>query len=154
MNTATVTIRTREEEAREQMEQERALALLPDTAVQLHQDVEQMGALLKRMGQVIGAMQRRMDDLEARQASVTISHAEVKRLQGMIRVRSDELCRMYRLQDDQSPKVFRAAIKKDLLKRYQVKDLHDVPAAGLAGAEHTISNWVNIRLAMERREII
>ena len=104
-----------------------------------------------RMGQVIGAMQRRMDEMEARQAAVTISHADVKRLQGMIRARADEICRKYSLADRDSPKAFRAAIKKDVLARYQVKDLHDLPAAGMPGAENMIGSWVNIRMAMERR---
>ena len=151
MSTQTVTIKDPMEEAQEQMERQRALALLPDTAVQLHQDVEQMGALMMRMGQIISTMQRRLDDLEERQAKITISHGEVKRIQGLIRCRADELCRKYNLQDKDSPKIFRAAIKKDLLKRFLVKDLHDLPAAALGRAEALVDSWVNIRLAMERR---
>ena len=95
MSTQTVTIKDPMEEAQEQMERQRALALLPDTAVQLHQDVEQMGVLMMRMGQVISTMQRRLDDLEERQAKITISHGEVKRIQGLIRCRADEICRKY-----------------------------------------------------------
>ncbi len=150
----TVTIKNLEdmlEQHEQRLEQQRALALLPETAVQLHQNVERMGALLMQMGQAISVMQKRMDALEARQARVTISHAEVKRLQGMIRARADEICRKYELTDRDSPKAFRAAIKRDLLKRYQVKDLHDLPAAGLAGAEKMIGEWASIRLVMERR---
>ena len=112
---------------------------------------KQLGKYMLQMGQLIGQMQRRMDDLEARRARVTISHADVKRLQGMIRSRANEICRKYNLQDKDSPRLFRAAIKKDVLRRYQVKDLHDLPDAGLAGAENMIGSWVNIRLAMERR---
>lgn len=151
MKTATVTIKDSMEEAQEQLERQRALALLPDTAVLLHQDVEQIGAFMMKLGKMVGAMQQRLDDLEARQAKVTISHADVKRIQGLIRCRADELCRKYNLQDKESQKIFRAAIKKDALRRYQVKDLHDVPAAGLAGLENMIGSWVNIRMAMERR---
>ena len=151
MKTATVTIKDPMEEAQEQLERQRALALLPDTAVLLHQDVEQIGAFMMKLGKMVGAMQQRLDDLEARQAKVTISHADVKRIQGLIRCRADELCRKYNLQDKDSQKIFRAAIRKDVLRRYQVKDLHDVPAAGLAGLENMIGSWVNIRMAMERR---
>lgn len=151
MKTATVTIKDSMEEAQEQLERQRALALLPDTAVLLHQDVEQIGAFMMKLGKMVGAMQQRLDDLEARQAKVTISHADVKRIQGLIRCRADELCRKYNLQDKESQKIFRAAIRKDALRRYQVKDLHDVPAAGLAGLENMIGSWVNIRMAMERR---
>lgn len=151
MKTATVTIKDPMEEAQEQLERQRALALLPDTAVLLHQDVEQIGAFMMKLGKMVGTMQQRLDDLEARQAKVTISHADVKRIQGLIRCRADELCRKYNLQDKDSQKIFRAAIRKDVLRRYQVKDLHDVPAAGLAGLENMIGSWVNIRMAMERR---
>ena len=148
---ATVKIPDPVEEAKAQMEKEKALIMLPDTAVQLHQDVEQMGALLMRMGQVIGQMQRRMDEMEARQAAVTVSHADVKRIQARIRSRADEICRKNNLQDKDSPRIFRAAIKKDVLRRHQVKDLHDLKAAALPGAETQIDRWTDIRLLMERR---
>lgn len=153
MSTQTVTIKDPMEEAREQMERQRALALLPDTAVQLHQDVEQMGALMMRMGQIISTMQRRLDDLEERQAKITISHVEVKRIQGLIRCRADEICRKYNLQDKDSQKIFRAAIKKDVLRRWQVKDLHDIPQAAISAVDNLISSWTNIRMVMERRVI-
>lgn len=151
MSTQTVTIKDPIEEAQEQMERQRALALLPDTAVQLHQDVEQMGALMMRMGQIISTMQRRLDDLEERQAKITISHGEVKRIQGLIRCRADEICRKYNLQDKDSQKIFRAAIKKDVLRRWQVKDLHDIPEAAISAVDNLISGWTNIRMVMERR---
>lgn len=151
MSTQTVTIKDPIEEAQEQMERQRALALLPDTAVQLHQDVEQMGALMMRMGQIISTMQRRLDDLEERQAKITISHGEVKRIHGLIRCRADEICRKYNLQDKDSQKIFRAAIKKDVLRRWQVKDLHDIPEAAISAVDNLISGWTNIRMVMERR---
>lgn len=131
---------------------EELMAVLPLAKVPaLKESVEQMGRYLMQMGQMLGTMQRRIDEMEARQAAVTISHAGVKRLQGMIRARADELCRKYNLWDLESAKAFRAAIKKDVLKRYQIKDLHDLPAAGMAGAESMIDSWVSIRMAMERR---
>ena len=122
-----------------------------NNALALAQNVDQLGRYLMQMGQLLGTMQRRLDEMEARQAAVTISHAEVKRLQGMIRSRADEICRKYELTDKESQKAFRAAIKKDLLKRYQVKDLHDLPAGALAGADKLIGEWASIRLVMERR---
>ena len=140
-----------QEQNEQTLERQRALTLLPETAVQLHQDVEQMGALLMRMGQVIGAMQRRMDELEARQAQVTISHRDVKQLMARIRGTAGEICRKNNLQDKDSPRIFRAAIRKDVLARHQVKDLHDLPATALAGAEKQVDTWTNIRLIMERR---
>ena len=120
-------------------------------ALTLYENIEQMGKYMAQMGQLICTMQRRLDEMEERQAQVTISHAEAKRVQALIRGRADELCRKYNLQDKDSPKIFRAAIKNDLLKRFLVKDLHDLPAAALGRAEALVDSWVNIRLAMERR---
>jgi len=103
------------------------------------------------MGNMMAAMQKRMDELEARQAQVTISHADVKRLQAMIRIRVQEICGKYQLTDKDSGRILRAAIRKDLMKRYLVKDLHDLPERALGAAENAIGSWANIRLVMERR---
>ena len=92
-----------------------------------------------------------MDEMEKQQAAVTIRHEDVKRLQALIRMRADQICGKYELTDKDSPRIFRAAIKKDLLRRYGVKDLHDVPAAQLAGAESLVNGWTNIRMVMDRR---
>ena len=139
------------EEAQEQMERQRALALLPETAVQLHQDVQQMGEMMVRMGQLITAMQRRMDEMEARQEKITVSHRDVLQMMARIRWKAGEICGKYNLQDKESGKKIRAAIKKDVLRRAQVKDLHDLPAAMLPAAEKQIDSWTDIRLIMERR---
>ncbi len=138
------------EEAQKRMEEQRALALLPETAVQLHRDVQQMGEMMARMGQLMAGMQRRMDEMEARQEKITVRHADVKRIQQLIRIRTAEICGKYAL-NAESAKVLRAAIKKDVLKRWGVKDLHDLPAAAKDAVENAIGGWVNIRLVMERR---
>lgn len=139
------------EEAQEQMERQRALALLPETAVQLHQDVQQMGEMMVRMGQLITAMQRRMDEMEARQEKITVSHRDVLQLMARIRWKAGEICGKYNLHDKESGKKIRAAIRKDVLRRAQVKDLHDLPAAMLPAVEKQIDSWTDIRLIMERR---
>ena len=100
---------------------------------------------------MIGTMQRRLDQLEAQQAQVTISHGDVRRLQAKIRWRADAICSKYGLRDPESVKRFRAAIRKDILQRYQVKDLHDIPEAMLPAAHKQIENWTDIRMIMERR---
>ena len=128
------------------------MAVLPFSKVPaLHEDVEKLGGYLAQLGAIVGSMQRRMEEMERQQAAVTIRHDDVKRLQALIRMRADQICGKYNLQDKDSPRIFRAAIKKDLMKRCGVKDLHDVPAAMLGGAENMISGWTNIRMAMERR---
>ena len=120
-------------------------------ATELQANVAQLGQYIGQLGAIIGAMQRRMDELERQQAAVTIRHEDVKRLQALIRMRADELCGKYEITDRDSPRIFRAAIKKDVLKRCGVKDLHDVPAGQLGGVENMVNGWTNIRLTMERR---
>lgn len=146
----TIMIHDQLEEAQKRMEEQRALALLPETAVQLHRDVQQMGEMMARMGQLMAGMQRRMDEMEARQEKITVRHADVKRIQQLIRIRTAEICGKYAL-NAESAKVLRAAIKKDVLKRWGVKDLHDLPAAAKDAVENAIGGWTNIRLVMERR---
>ena len=127
------------------------VVITAQTMNEMEENTRRMGEMILQLGTMMGTMQRRLDEMEERQAQVTISHAEAKRLQALIRGRADELCRKYNLQDKDSPKIFRAAIKKDLLKRFLVKDLHDLPEAALGRAEALVDSWVNIRLAMERR---
>jgi hypothetical protein len=127
------------------------MAADPQIAEALAENVRQMGQYIGQLGTIIGAMQRRMDELERQQAAVTIRHEDVKRLQALIRMRAEQICGKYELKDKDSPRIFRAAIKKDLLKRCGVKDLHDVPAVQLPGAEKLVSGWTNIRMVMDRR---
>ena len=121
------------------------------TIANMEENAQRMSEAILQLGTMIGTMQRRMEEMEARQAAVTISHADVKRIQARIRSRADETCRKYSLADTQSQKIFRAAIKKDVLRRWQVKDLHDLPVSAQAAAENLIDGWTNIRLVMERR---
>ncbi len=118
---------------------------------QMKENAQRMGEMILQLGTMIGTMQRRMDEMEARQSAVTISHRDVKQLMARIRWKAGEICKKYNLQDSESPKIFRAAIRKDLLRRWQVKDLHDLPETALPAAEKGIDNWTDIRLLMERR---
>ena len=122
-----------------------------DSMNQMKENAQRMGDMILQLGTMIGTMQRRMDEMEARQAAVTISHADVKRIQARIRSRADELCGKYNLTDRESPKKFRAAMKKDILRRWAVKDLHDLPDAALPAVEKALDSWTDIRLIMERR---
>lgn len=126
-------------------------AISEKKAVEFYQNVGQLGTYMAQMGQMLAAMQRRMDEMEARQEKITVRHADVKRIQQLIRIRTAEICGKYQLTDPESAKVLRAAMKKDVLKRWGVKDLHDLPAAAKDAVENAIGGWVNIRLVMERR---
>lgn len=128
------------------------MAVMPMSKVPaLQENVEQLGRYLTQMGQLITAMQRRMDEMEARQEKITVSHRDVLQMMARIRWKAGEICGKYNLGDRESGKKIRAAIRKDVLRRAQVKDLHDLPAAMLPAAEKQIDSWTDIRLIMERR---
>ena len=131
-----------------------AIVIRPDVAQDLSGDVEQLGVYLVQMAQMMQRIQKRMDDFEAMQKQVTLTHQDVKDISGMIRTKAADYCLQYGIMDDGSGRAVRAAIKKAILKRYGVKDLHDVPAIARSAVEAQIMHWTDIRLVMKRREIV
>ena len=134
----------------------------PETAVQkkqnttemLARNVRQLGAYLSQMAQMLQMMQKRMDEFEAAQKKITLTHQDVKDVNSMIRTAAANYCLKYDIMDAGSGKAVRLAMKKAILKRYGVKDLHDVPAIARQAVEAQIMHWTDIRLVMKRREII
>ena len=126
--------------------------MLPETARAIQQNTEQLGVYLVQMSQIMLQMQNRLDELEEKQKLVTLCHDEVKGVQILIRNRAMEYCEKYELTDAGSRRAISGAIKKAVLKRYGVKDLHDVPAIARQAVESQISKWADIRLAMKCRE--
>ena len=127
------------------------VVITAQTMNQMQENAQRMSEMILQLGTMIGTMQRRMDELEDRQRQVTVSHGDVKRIQQMIRIRAQDLGQKYGVTDPETGKILRAAMKKDVLKRWGVKDLHDLPEAALAAVENAIGGWVNIRMVMERR---
>ena len=123
-----------------------------ETAVILQQNTEQMGAYLVQMAQMMMQLQGRLDELEEKQKAVTVTHDEVKAIQLLIRLRADEYCEKYGLEDAKDAVKIRAAIKKAILVRYGIKDLHDVPAIARQAVEALISRWADIKLVYRIRE--
>lgn len=122
-----------------------------ETAQQLQANTEQLGAYLVQMGQMMIRMQKRLDEMEQNQRRVSLTHEDVKGIMLLIRLRADEFCEKHQLAGDGDVRAVRSAIKRDILKRYQVKDLHDVPAIARSAVEAQISKWSSIRLIMDRR---
>ena len=127
------------------------VVITAQTMNQMQENAQRMSEMILQLGTMIGTMQRRMDELEDRQRAVTVSHGDVKRIQQLIRIRAQDLGQKYGVTDPETGKILRAAMKKDVLKRWGVKDLHDLPEAALAAVENAIGGWVNIRMVMERR---
>jgi len=135
-------------------EQETAMQKKQNATEMLSGNVRQLGAYLAQMAQMLQVMQKRMDEFEAAQKQVTLTHQDVKDVNGMIRTAAADYCLKYDILDADSGKAVRMAMKKAILKRYGVKDLHDVPAIARQAVEAQIMHWTDIRLVMKRREII
>ena len=133
---------------------EAAAIIIPEgTALSLQEDVEQLGRYLIQMGSMMQSIQQRMDELEEKQKKITITHMDVKELNAMIRMRGAESCAKYELKKPGDEKAVRGAIKKAVLKRYGIQDLHDVPEIALKAVQNQIEKWADIRLMMKRREL-
>ena len=129
-----------------------ALTIIPTAAAALQGNVEQLGAYLTQMGQIMLQLQRRLDELEMKQKMQTLSHDEVLQLMLKIRLRAAEYCTRYELNDRKEEAAVRAAIKKAVLKQQGIRDLHDCPQIALEGVVKLIDRWTDIRLVMKMRE--
>lgn len=130
------------------------IILMPEVAQALSGNVEALGAYLVQMGQMMNRMQKRLDEMEENQRKITLTHQEVKELQGLIRLRAMEYCEKYQITDPACLRKVSAAMKKAVLTRYGVKDLHDVPAIARSAVEAQICHFTDIRLVMKCREMI
>lgn len=121
--------------------------ILPENVLStLNNNVNELGKYLTDLSRIIVTMQNRIEELEANRIAVTVSHAQVNQIRQMIRTCADDICNKYMIQDK---KKICAAIRKDLMKRYRIKDLHDLPANAIAGAMAYIEHYSNIRLFMQ-----
>ncbi len=123
-----------------------------NTARDLRKSVGQMQAVLVQMARLLQDTRSQMEELQAQQRKVTATHDEVKGIQQLIRMRADEYCEKYGLTDAKDTAKIRAAIKKAILVRYGIKDLHDVPAIARQAVEALISKWADIKLVYRIRE--
>lgn len=116
-------------------------------------DMQRLGLYIGQLGQLVAAMQARLDALERESGrKVTISHAQALSLGRRISLRAMELCEKYRLDGKADCAAFRAAIKKAMLTQYAIRDLHDLPLSSLDAAGRAIDNFTSIGLVRERRE--
>lgn len=134
------------------LQDESKITLIPQVAASLERNTEQLGAYLVQMAGIMVRMQNRLDELEEKQRLVTLSHDEVKAVQALIKNRSFEYCEKYGIQDATCRRMICGGIRKAILQRYGVKDLHDVPAIARQAVEAQISKWADIRLVMKCRE--
>ena len=113
--------------------------------------VKQLSAQVAQLGRIVAVLARRMEDMEAQSARlITVSHAQALQLGKLIRGKAQAVAQRYGLPADSEKKI-RAAIKKELLTRIGVRDLHDTPLAAWDRAAGIIDGWSNIALVMELR---
>lgn len=115
------------------------------TAEQLTGMVQQMGIYLMQLD----VRMRKQEELM--QQKITISHAQQKQLMAAIRKRGLAICEKYRLPAGAAG-VIRSAVKKELLDRWRVKDLHDLPESVLGDALTQITRWDSYSLVRQVRE--
>lgn len=104
------------------------------TADQLRGIVERLGACLIQLD----ARMRRQEELMQRK--VTISHDQQKKLMACIRKRAEEVSERYHLPMGAAKDV-RAAIRKDVMRRRGICDLHDLPETMLAEITEMVWTW-------------
>ena len=130
------------------------IIVMPEVVQELSGNVEALGAYLVQMGQMMNRIQKRLNEMEENQKKITLTHQDVKELQGLIRLRAMEYCEKYQITDPACLRKVSAAMKKAVLTRYGVKDLHDVPAIARSAVEAQICHFTDIRLVMKCREMI
>ena len=130
------------------------IIVMPEVVRELSGNVEALGAYLVQMGQMMNRIQKRLNEMEENQRKITLTHQDVKDLHVLIRLRAMEYCEKYRITDPACLRKVSAAMKKAVLTRYGVKDLHDVPAIARSAVEAQICHFTDIRLVMKCREMI
>lgn len=125
---------------------------LPETAALLQENTEQLGAYLVQMAQLMSVIQRRLDEMEEKQRKVTLSHEEVKGIRLLIGQKAADYCGKYQLTEKWCRMMIATGIRKSILARYGVKDLHDVPAIARQAVETQVAHWADSRLMMKCRE--
>ena len=109
-------------------------------------EVRELTAALLMLKQEVETLKRD----SARQ--VTVNHQQAKGLGTRIRQRAEALCDKYGLDARIHGAAFRAAIKKDILSGYAVKDLHDIPLSEWEDCIQRIDAWTSYALVRRRRE--
>ena len=127
--------------------------LLPaTTARDLRKSVGDMQLLIAQMARLIRDTRQQMEEMQSQQRQVTVNHGEVKKINAVIRAAAADFCDRHGFTDPADARAVRADIRKTVLGRWQVKDLHDIPQIALGNVYQLIGNYGNIRLVFRLRE--
>ena len=102
-----------------------------------------MAEITGQLVRVVARLEARLSALEEKSDQVTILHRDALCLQRAIRDRAAQIGERYRLSGDAIRKI-RAEIKKDALRQYGIRDLHDLPARMLPACRLLIERWSSL----------
>lgn len=109
----------------------------------------QLVSITRQLAAVVGRLEARLAALEAEKSDkVTILHGDVNRLNKMVRARADAIGTRYEM-DTAGIRRIRAAIRKDVLRQYGIRDFHDLPARLLPACQLLINNWSSLAAVKE-----
>ena len=123
-----------------------------ETAKDLRQSVGELQLIVAQMARLIRETRQQMDEMQRAQQQVTVNHGEVKKINAAIRNAASAFCDRHGFEDSADLRAVRADIRKTILGRWQVKDLHDIPQIALGNVYKLIENYGNIRLVYRLRE--
>ena len=127
--------------------------LLPAaTARDLRKSVGEMQLILAQMARLVQDTRQQMEEMQSQQRQVTVNHGEVKKINAVIRSAAADFCNRHGFTDAADLRTVRADIRKAVLTRWQVKDLHDIPQIALGNVYKLIGNYGNIKLVFRLRE--
>lgn len=123
-----------------------------DTAKDLRQSVGELQLVVAQMARLVRDTRKQLEDMQSQQRQVTVNHGEVKKINAAIRAAADAFCDRHGFGDTGDLRAVRADIRKTILGRWQVKDLHDIPQIALGNVYKLIENYGNIRLVFRLRD--
>ena len=102
---------------------------------------QQLAGMVQQLGVYLVQLDTRLRKQEAlMQKRLTISSAQYRQMLAAIRRRASEIARKYQLDSAVLPPL-RTAIRQDIVRRWHVKDLHDLPESMLTEAIAGINTW-------------
>ena len=113
--------------------------LKPDMMTRTEELSVRMESQINQLAMMISQLNARLAAMED-ESKVTILHQDALRLSSMIKARARAVADRYQLGPAGERRI-RAAIKKDVLTQYGIKDLHDLPARRLTAARMLIEGW-------------
>ena len=113
------------------------------------ESARQLSVQVAQLGRIVAVLARRMEDMEAQSARlITVSHAQALQLRKLIDAKAQAVIEQYRLIRCDSAVQLRRLIKKELLTRLGIRDLHDIPLAAWDRAVGIIDGWSNIQFVL------